>query len=107
MEGFGSEVSITAIALLALKVLRDFVKERREKQHAVKVINGGGSNPNRNNPGNRNPGNSRSGTSTDLVLHLLEEHGEKLHNLESSMMDVRVKLAKVETKLNMKKEEES
>ena len=102
MEGFGSEVSVAAIVLLALKVVRDFTKERREKQHAVKVINGGGNNPNRNNPGNR-----RGGTSTDLVLHLLEEHGEKLHNLESSMTNVRVKLAKVETKLNMKKEEES
>ena len=111
MEGFGSEVSTAAIVLLVLKVARDFIKERRGRRHAVQIINGGGGghsrNPSNRNPGNRNPGNGRGGTSTDLVLHLLEEHGEKLHNLESSMMDVRVKLAKVETKLNMKKEEES
>ena len=102
MEGFGSEVSLTAIVLLALKVARDFVKERRERRYAVKVVNGnpGNRNPSVHNPNNRN----RGGTSTDLVLHMLEEHGEKLHNLEGDMTLVRVDLAKVKTRLNMKEE---
>lgn len=109
MEGFGSEVSITAIVLLALKVARDFVKERRERQNAVKVANGnpGNRNPGNGNPGIHNPNNrnlGRGGTSTDLVLHMLEEHGEKLHNLEGNMTLVRVDLAKVKTRLNMKEE---
>lgn len=104
MEGFGSEVSIATVALLALKVARDFVKERREKQHAVKVING----DNRGNPGN-NLG--KGGSSTGIVLHMLKEHGEKLHKLdenfhklEEGMMNVRVDLAKIETRLDMKEE---
>ncbi len=107
LEGFGSEVSITAIVLLALKVARDFVKERREKRYAVKVANGnpGNRNPGNGNPGIHNPNNrNRGGTSTDLVLHMLEEHGEKLHKLERDMTLVRVDLAKVETRLNMKEE---
>ena len=105
LEGFGSELSIGAIIVLALKVLRDFVKERKEKQHAVKVINGG----NRGNPGNH--GLSRGDTSTNIVLHVLEEHGQKLdkldgdvHKLEEEMTNVRIELAGVRTKVNMKEE---
>jgi hypothetical protein len=109
MEGFGSEVTTGAIVLLLLNVARAYIKERRERRHAVKVINGSGGghnsrNPSNRNPGNRNPGNGRGGTSTDLVLHLLEEHGEKLHKLDEDMTDVRVELAKIETRLNMKEE---
>lgn len=93
LDGFGSEVSLTAIILLGFKVARDFIKERREHTRAVQVVNGN----NRHNPGPKS-----GGTSTDLVLHVLEEHGEQLHTLNKDMTNVKVNLAKINTKLEIK-----
>lgn len=93
LEGFGSELSLTAIVLLGLRVIRDIIKERREKKRAIQVVNG--------DHESHNPGKKNS-TSTDLVLHLLEEHGEKLTKLEESARKSDVRLAVVETRLNMK-----
>lgn len=96
LEGFGSEVSLTAIVLLGLKVARDFLKERGEKKQAITVANTNGVNP-------------KSGTSTNLVLHVLKEHGEKLKEcgeqfrvLNKDVTDVKINLAEINTKLNMK-----
>lgn len=98
LEGFGSEASLGAIILLGIKVLRDFVKERREREHAVKVVHSNGG----NNPG-------KGGSSTNLVLHVLDEHGKQLHKLDKGVIelnkdltDVKVNLAKVNTKLEIK-----
>lgn len=109
LEGFGSEVSLTAIVLLALKVARDYVKERRERQYAVKIING---NPGKSESSNRNGKVNVSGTSTNIVLHVLDEQGGHIRKLEKDisklgedMTTVRVDLAKVKTRLNMKEEE--
>ena len=99
LEGFGSEASLTAIVLLGLKVARDYIKERRERKSAAKVVNGG----NPGNPGRRNnPRPSSGGTSTDLVLHELKSHGDQLRKLNDDMTDVKVNLAKVNTKLEIK-----
>lgn len=92
LEGFGSELSLTAIILLGLRVIRDIIKERREKKRAIQVVNG--------DHESHNPG--KNSTSTDLVLHLLEEHGEKLTKLEEGQRKSDVRLAVIETRLNMK-----
>lgn len=98
MDGFGSEASLTAILLLGLKVLRDFLKERREKEYAVKVVHSNGSS---------NPGKGTS--STNLVLYVLDEHGKQLQGLNENIVginreltSVQVNLAKINTKLEIK-----
>lgn len=62
-----------AIALLFLKTVRDIIKERRDKRQVIEVVKSNGGNP--GNPGNK-------GSSTNLVVHMLEENSEQLKTLK-------------------------
>lgn len=86
MEGFGSEVSILAIVMLALKVARDWQTKRRELK-AVEPI--------RSNP------ISKGETSTNIILHELYKHGERLERITEDQVDMRVDIAVIKTKLKI------
>jgi len=92
MEGFGSELSLTAVALIIGKWIKEVLVARRERKRVVKVVESNGG----------NPGPDKGGSSTSLVLHLVTEHGVKLTDLGKDMTKVKVNLAKVNTKLDIK-----
>ena len=99
LEGFGSEMSVGAIVLVALKVARDYLKERGERKHAIKVVNGNRDPSDQRR--NANPGKGGNASSTNLVLHVLEEHGEKLHKLTDDVTAIKINLAEVNTRCKL------
>lgn len=101
LEGFGSELSLTAILMIIVKALSDIYMKRREKQRVVEVVNSSGGNPAKGNP-------AKDATSMDLILYKVKENCKKLdtHSVElkelgKDMTAVKVNLGKINTKLDI------
>lgn len=88
MQGFGSELSIAAVILALAKIFRDVYVEWKAKREVVRVVNS-----------NSNPG--KGSTSTNLTLHLLNDHSKQLVSLNSDMVEVKIDIAKINTKLEV------
>lgn len=93
MDGLGTELGICSTLLILAKIGRDIYVEWSQKKKAVKVANG--------NPGNPAPPANPGGSSSNIVLHLLNEHGVKLRELGNEMTRVQVNLGKVNQKLDI------
>jgi hypothetical protein len=96
MDGFGSELSLTAIALFITKSIVDIYMKRREKKRVVEGVNSSGNNP------------AKGATSTDLMLYRVKEHSEKLKEHSADIKEIginmgkiNVNLAKINTKLDV------
>lgn len=99
MDGLGTELGIGSGLLIIGKIVADIIREWRAKKQAVKVVEANG-----------NAGNpvKRSGTSSNLTLHLLDEHGRKLEehtqdfkSINKGLGRIDVRLTKIETKMEI------
>lgn len=109
LDGVGSELGGSALVIVIAKIIHEIIRERKSRATAEKVVDGGGSGKENTQSRNRplNPGRRNGNSSTDLMLHILQEHtkqieqaNREINEVKNDLSEVKVSIARIEGRLN-------